>query len=105
MDFKELGANLGLEEDEFIELVELFVETAAIDIKKMQSAFEKKNVQEVVEAAHSLKGSSGNLGFVDFSSIAKIVEENARQNSIDAVDKHTLALERSLEVISNALES
>ena len=35
MDFKALGSNLGLDEDEFMELLELFVRTADDDIKKI----------------------------------------------------------------------
>ena len=37
MDFKELGSRLGIDEDDFMELVELFISTSLGDIDKIKS--------------------------------------------------------------------
>ena len=38
MDIKALADNLGLEEDEYLELADLLVETGMVDLSKMESA-------------------------------------------------------------------
>ncbi len=105
MDFKELGANLGLEEDEFLELVELFLSSAASDIDKLKKACEDKDVNQVADSAHSLKGSSGNLGFTEFSAIAKAIEDGARKNNIDELDTTLIELKKQLTHISDCLKN
>jgi len=57
MDFKELGENLGLEEDEYMELVELLVDTGKVDVQKLKTAIEQGDSDEAGNAAHSLKRS------------------------------------------------
>ncbi len=105
MDFKELGANLGLEEEEFLELVELFLSSAASDIDQLQKAYEDKNANQAADSAHSLKGSSGNLGFTSFSEIAKEVEDGARKNNIDKLDTNVIELKKQLTHISDCLNN
>ncbi|MBU1169920.1 MAG: Hpt domain-containing protein [Proteobacteria bacterium] len=82
MNFKALGESLGLEEDEFIEIVEIFVETAVSDIKKLECALPSNDFAAVSDAAHSLKGSAGNLGFMDISRLSATIEDKARKNNI-----------------------
>jgi HPt (histidine-containing phosphotransfer) domain-containing protein len=105
MDFKKLGADLGLEEDEFLELVELLISSAASDIDKLQKAFEDKNINQAADAAHSLKGSSGNLGFTQLSELAKNVEDGARKNNIDNLDTTLIGLKEQLTHISDCLKN
>jgi HPt (histidine-containing phosphotransfer) domain-containing protein len=61
LNVKEASQNLGLEEDEYIELVELFVETSALDLINLLSAINAKNIDKVARIAHSLKGAAANL--------------------------------------------
>jgi HPt (histidine-containing phosphotransfer) domain-containing protein len=103
MDFKELAGKLGLEKDEFIELLRLFMTTGRTDLDRIQAAIDEDNAERVFAAAHSIKGASENLGFPEISSIAREVEHNARkhvlQGSADAVVKireQLAAIERML---------
>ena len=82
MDLKALGESLGLDEDEFIEIVEIFLESAAVDIKRLEDAIIAKNSEALSEAAHSLKGSAGNLGFTEISTLSATLEKNAQQAEI-----------------------
>ena len=43
MDFNVLASNLGLERDEYVELVELFIETAESDILRIKASYAEKN--------------------------------------------------------------
>jgi len=83
MDIKAAADGLGLDEDEFSEIVELFIDTAQSDINKLQEGFENGDAEKAANAAHSLKGASGTLGFMDISDIAKQAEEDAKNNDLD----------------------
>ena len=83
MDIKAAAEGLGLDEDEFMEIVELFIDTARSDIDKLQEGFENSDAEKAANAAHSLKGASGTLGFMDISDIAKKAEEDAKNRDLD----------------------
>ena len=104
MNFEELGSNLGLEKDEFIELVELFVTTTSEDINKLQVAFENKDDNSAAIVAHSIKGSSGNLGFIELSDIAKKAEELTCNNKLDEAAATIEILKTKLNEISEYLK-
>lgn len=103
MDITVLSERLGLEEDEFLELVELFVETGASDLGQLEVAVQEKNVEEVVKSSHSIKGASGNLGFTEIFEAAKAVELNARQNSLDGATEAVDAIKEHLDRIAKKI--
>lgn len=99
MDLKALGERLGLEEDEFLEIVEIFIDTADEDIQKLEAANIANNCEAVSEAAHSLKGSAGNLGFDELSEISAEVERGARNNDITGLSERVaLCIEKLNEI-------
>jgi histidine phosphotransfer protein HptB len=104
VDFSKLASNLGLDEDEFRELVELFVETSNADINRLENAYHKKDHNEVSEAAHSLKGSSGNLGFMEFSAVAREAERSAAGN-LALHGQYIAELRQKLNAIHAALSA
>ena len=60
MNIKELAERIDLEEDEYLEMLELFIETAEPSLEKLKSGLDARDTQQVVEAAHSIKGSAAN---------------------------------------------
>ena len=102
MNFKELAGNMGMEEDEYLEIVELFVETGTSDLDKLQSAIEKGDKEEAANAAHSLKGASGNLGFTDFYEAAKMIEQKAHEDSLEEIVEDAKLLREKTDVIAKA---
>ncbi len=99
MDFKKLSRNLGLDEVDFLELVELFSVTAPTDIGKLKTASETGDSQMAIEAAHSLKGASGNLGFMEFASIAGEAEKKGREGDTGNLAETVRLLSENLEQI------
>ncbi|GAB6095806.1 hypothetical protein JCM14469_20590 [Desulfatiferula olefinivorans] len=83
MNLKALGESLGLDEDEFIEIVELFLETAEEDVHKLEGALASGNCEAAADAAHSLKGAAGNLGFMEISTLSAGLENQARNHHMD----------------------
>jgi len=78
MTFRKRGASLGLEEEEYRELMELFRRSCGADVQRLQEAVAAGDLQQVLHCAHTIKGSSSNLGLVDVSAAAKRIEELAR---------------------------
>ncbi|MBA4367752.1 MAG: hypothetical protein C0403_08960 [Desulfobacterium sp.] len=104
MDFKVLGANLGLEESEFIELVELFLSTVKLDLEKLTTAYQSGDFEAVAESAHSLKGSSGNLGFTELSVLSKNAEDKGRENDLSGFAEIIDSMSQQIGKIKECLE-
>ena len=103
MDFKEYAEPLGLEEDEFAELAELFLDTCVDDLAKLDAAMTDSNAQEVAKAAHSIKGAAGNLGFNALSDIAGKIEQNARAGNLDGTPENIIALRERLDELEKVV--
>ena len=104
MVFKELAENLGLDEDEFLEMVELFLETGFSDLGKFRSAVDEDNAQAVFEVAHSIKGASGNMGFMEIFEVAKEVEMKAREDNLDGAADAINTIKEKLDLIAETIQ-
>ena len=103
MKVKELADNLGLEEDEYVELVELLIETGMSDLDKLESAIDAGDTEKAAEAAHSLKGAAGNLGITEFSQVAKQVEDNSRNGILEGASEAAQTLREQLDSIADSV--
>ena len=102
MDFKKLAENLGLEEDEFVELVELLVDTGKPQIVELREAVTAENGEGIRNIAHSLKGASGNLGLMEISKEAKKIEDDCVSKNFQAVSESVEKMELLLDALSVA---
>lgn len=85
MNFKELADKIGLEEEDYRELVELFLETGRADYDQLRSANAAGDNEQVARSAHTISGASGNLGLMNVHEVAKHIELSAMDNNLDAV--------------------
>ena len=104
MNVTEHAVGLGLEKDEFLELVEVFLESTESDLAQLQSAISSGNAQEVVEAAHSIKGAAGSLGFSHAQELAKTIEMNAKEQILHGCAKNADDIKTELATIAKLLE-
>jgi len=104
VDLLSLAQKLELEEGEFLELVELFVEATTADLRGVLNAASKGDFQKVMELAHSIKGASINLGFTEISSLAKQIEMNARNNLLEGVPEAATILGNHLDSLKKSLD-
>ncbi len=100
MNIKALAENLGLEEDEFRELVELFIETGRADFQKIESGLANRDADQVMRSAHTIKGAAGNLGLTEISDLSKLIEENASNNILEGLDQAVSTLRAHFESIT-----
>jgi HPt (histidine-containing phosphotransfer) domain-containing protein len=87
---------LGLEEDEYLELVELFIETSKSDLKHLQSAINNKNIEMIAGIAHSLKGAAMNLGLDDFLELATTIEKTAHDGELEETARTAKIFQKKL---------
>jgi len=103
MNYNEMAENIGLDEQDFREMAELFVSVGVTDLDKLRDACASRDCQGGVMSAHSLKGASANLGFTEIYEIAKRVEAEARAQKLDGAGEAIVEIERRLDSISAAL--
>ena len=87
----------GGDEELLEELLTLFRESSASDLKQLEAAIAADNPAGVVSAAHSIKGASASLGIEAIRRIAMVVEADARKDSLDAARQNFAPLADLLE--------
>lgn len=105
MDSKAMAQSLGLEEDEFFEVLTLFVEVSASDLRNIVNGLEKEDARLVSDAAHSIKGAAMNLGLTDISDIAKDVETKARESNLQGALEASKTIREKLEEIQTHFQT
>ncbi len=101
MNFNALAENLGLEVDEYRELIELFVDTGTADFLKIQEAMANSDAEQVMRSAHTIKGAAGNLGLMDVSEVARTIEEGAINNQLDGLTPAVHSLKAHFDAIDS----
>jgi len=86
MKLSEIAERLDLDMEDIKELMGLYLETTASDLKELKIAVESKNSEEVHKKAHSITGASGNLGLTELHEIAAKINSVARGNSLDGIE-------------------
>ena len=66
------------EPDVLSEVLGIFLREVPTRIERLRTSFAGGNIQEVQRAAHSLKGSAGNIGAERLQEAARQVDEKAR---------------------------
>jgi histidine phosphotransfer protein HptB len=103
MDFKELAENLELEENEFLELIGLFVKTTYSDLSELQSAIEDGDTEKAARFVHSIKGTSANLGLTGIFECTKRIERGVQNNDLYEATEAAKRIEEQLDQIAEAL--
>jgi len=86
MNIKELSESLGLEEEEYLEMLDLFLESGGADLERIEKALSAANAKEIHEAAHSLKGSAGSLCLDPVFELARAIDDKSRQGILTGLD-------------------
>jgi HPt (histidine-containing phosphotransfer) domain-containing protein len=100
VNVSELAERLEMEEGEFLELTDIFLEKSLSDLKDLRSAIGTGDSGEATRNAHSIKGASVNLGFMEVFEAAKGTEMDARENRLDALAGSVDSILEKLDRIS-----
>lgn len=105
MNFKEMAKNTGLSEEEFVDIVGVFVDVAVTDLNRLKAAIATGAIAEAVEAAHSIKGSAVNFGFEELRNYAREIEMKARRGTLEGAREDLGLLEENLRCLIAKLEA
>jgi HPt (histidine-containing phosphotransfer) domain-containing protein len=90
------------EPDVLQEILTVFLAEVPRRIDRLKTAWAGQDAHEVQRAAHSLKGSSGNIGADAMSELCRTIDERARTGDlrlaalIDALDAEYARVERAI---------
>jgi HPt (histidine-containing phosphotransfer) domain-containing protein len=104
MNFKELSKDLGLEEEEYIELFELFVETGMADLNELWIAIDMSSTEKSARIAHSLKGAALNLGLNEFHELAETIGNTVRAGQLEKTAQIAKTYQEKLETASGLVK-
>jgi len=104
MNIKELARTIEVDEETYIQLLELFYERSCADLKKIECALRDGLGQDLANAAHSIKGAASSLRIEDIYEQAREIELKGRQNSLEGLERNALALKERLEFVRTAGE-
>ena len=103
MDRGDRAAALGLGEDEFVELTELFLDTCITDLQSLECSLVNQDIGRAMRTAHSMKGASGNLGFEELWNIARAIELTAKQGRLAGIESRIAEFRKELNVLRKEL--
>ena len=109
MEIQKLAERLDLEIEDFKELFEIYMEATSSDLEVLKAGLKAGDLKRVHEIAHSIKGSSGNLGFNELYELARDIDDRARENSLngleDLVSNFTVKYEKLVEDFEKSSEA
>jgi HPt (histidine-containing phosphotransfer) domain-containing protein len=103
IDFQKAADELGFDLDEYMEIVDLFMSTAAEDMERLRSGIQGKEIDFTARAAHSLKGAAANLGFETLAGIAGKAETFARGGHFSELEGVIADLETEFRVVEKQI--
>jgi HPt (histidine-containing phosphotransfer) domain-containing protein len=95
---------LGDDDDEFLsEIVEVYLTDAPGRIAEMRRTLSEGNQENLIRAAHSLKGSSANVGAIRVRAAAEKIEHAARHGELAGLGTSIDGVEPLLQEARDAL--
>ncbi len=103
MDFEGPASRLGIDKEDFLELVALFITTTQSDMDRIRRGMNDNDPSEAAAAAHSIKGAAGNLGFEDMAALARKMEFQGKEGRFDGFDGWTAEMDGWLNRLRDSL--
>ena len=88
-----------------LDLIQMFLEDAPVKVNTILNGLASGNLEELTEAAHSLKGSAGNLGARLVQDDCDALQNAGRANDEDVVRELVPNLEQHFAEALEALET
>lgn len=97
IDRDELEARIGADDALIRELVECFIDDAAAMVPQLREAVGSRQLGQVVEVAHGLKGAAANLSLVAMREASKELERAGRAGELPTVEKQLHSVEAAMD--------
>ncbi len=103
MNLKALAQKVDLDEKDYLEMIDLFIETSHVHLLKLEMAIKRGDVKKMVESAHSIKGSAASLGLTVAYEVAKELETEARAHDLPRVVNTYQSLKTEMKRIADEI--
>ena len=84
-------------EDEFPVVVATYLQDSSLRVHELQQAFDRGDTAAVRKVAHSLKGSSANLGLIYLAELCCALEDAAREGSLAGQEANMILIRQEQE--------
>lgn len=91
-------------EDDFSELITTYIDDATSRVEQLSSFLNDKDSEALRHCAHSLKGSSSNLGATALSDLCFEIESRAKDNQLAEVGLYIEQIAEEFLSVKSALE-
>lgn len=92
--------------DEFLrEIIGIFLEDTPQRIAELETSLAEGDANRFTRAAHSIKGSSANLGATELRAAAERLEHHSRQDGLGGVDSMIAEIKAAYDRARQALEA
>lgn len=92
-------------EDEFSELIHVFIADSDPRVSAMQCGLDEKDSAVLKDVAHSFKGASSNLSALPLSGLCFQIEEKARDNNFEDMQLLITAIDVEYQAVKSILIS
>jgi len=104
-DLNDLMERLGGDQEFLRELLVIFRQDVQMNLEKSRAAMEKRDLEGLSRAAHTIKGMLKNLSMGTAAESAAALEQAARENLTEKSEELLLRLSNELEAILPEVES
>ncbi|UTF60789.1 Hpt domain-containing protein [Gilvimarinus sp. DA14] len=104
IDHEALAALRDVMEDDFLQLIETFVSDSRAKINTMQKALAAGQSEELRRAAHSLKGSSSNIGAAGLMEACRQIEVRAAASDLTGLEHLLVDLQSEFSQVKQQLD-
>ncbi len=87
------------------DLLEAAMRTGVNNLATLHDAISRRALEDVMRAAHAIKGSSANIGGNEVAAAAAIIENAARAQTWDGIEPAVLELDRAYERLREAVRA
>lgn len=92
-------------EDDFPQLITTYLDDATTRIAQLTPLLGEADCDELRHCAHSLKGSSSNLGATALSEMCFEIEAKAKEQQLDGVETCIHNIEKEFDAVKSVLEA
>lgn len=97
---KVLAAGIGVTEQEYEELLQLFVDTSRHELKILICALDRSDLAKATEVAHSIKGAAMNLNLTALAELGGAVEYAVKNRCFQDIEKMTGEMVRHINKLA-----
>lgn len=104
VDMESLNELKEVMEEEYALLLETYLSDSIERIDRIKKSASDTDAEALRQAAHSLKGSSSNLGAVILTGLCREAEDMGRENSLQGIDPLVERIEQEYLLVKPILE-